>query len=531
MAWDDEAPSKGELTKLDATASKGEAWDAAPPTDSELGKPSILDKKVPIVGGTPRGYIQGALNALPTAGAAAGGLLGGAAGTALEPGGGTVAGGVAGAGLGDAAGESLKNLGEKYILGQNKTRSDIYLKPGAGLIQGEGQEAGGQLLNAGTSKAGDLLANSPTAQKIGSYVGGAASKIGSALTGVPEKEIATYAQHAAEINDMAKASDNNSFLAANDLRDKWSGEIQGLKKNLNNQISSALESRADQTVSANPIMEALENQKAKLNSKLDPEQINQIGDLQSKVQSLADKDGNISLSDAHDLKNHLQDIAAPTYNSGPIFQSGKNTQKAAQAGARATRGLINDAAPEVANANNQLAELHDIEDSMNKNILEKNAPEASILAAGNEGNQRNAEGLRRLSDMTGTDMNADAQKLSAMRTFGNPSLLPIDTTGKATTRIGLGAAAGGLIGHEVGAGAGTGAFIGAALTSPKALKSAIDAGLLTKKAAQEILSNPQAAGLLMRNGFTHPQDATAIQWAKTNPRDPRSASILKANGM
>lgn len=29
----------------------------------------------------------------------------------------------------------------------------------------------------------------------------------------------------------------------------------------------------------------------------------------------------------------------------------------------------------------------------------------------------------------------------------------------------------------------------------------------------------------------HPQDSAAVQWAKTNPNDPRSAAILKANGM
>jgi hypothetical protein len=466
----------------------------APQAPQAAEEKSILDKEVPIIGGTGRGYVQGTLNALPGAGAAIGGVLGGTAGTAIEPGGGTALGGVGGAALGGAAGESLKDLGEKYILGQNKTRSDIYGNPAKGALSGAAQEAGGQLIGAGIQKA----SQSPIVKKVGSYLGKGASKLGSALTGVPESEIETYAKHADEINDMAKSSDNNTFQAANDLREKWQGEIQDVKKSLNSQISSALERDGGKTISQNPILEALEAQKAKLNPKLDPDQISQIDALAKKVSSLANENGEISLKEAHELKNHLQDIASPAYGSGQIFQSGKNTQFAAKSAARAARGLINETAPEIANANNQLAELHDIEDSMNRNILKANAPEASILAAGNEGNLRNAEGLKRLSAMTGSDMNADASKLAAMRTFGSPGLLPQGTTGKTLTHAGLGVGLGGLLGHEAGIGWGAGAVVGTALTSPQALKSVINAGLITKEAAKQIAENPQAAGMILR---------------------------------
>lgn len=34
---------------------------------------------------------------------------------------------------------------------------------------------------------------------------------------------------------------------------------------------------------------------------------------------------------------------------------------------------------------------------------------------------------------------------------------------------------------------------------------------------------------MMKDG--HPQDSEAVQWAKANPKDPRAAAILKANGM
>lgn len=39
-------------------------------------------------------------------------------------------------------------------------------------------------------------------------------------------------------------------------------------------------------------------------------------------------------------------------------------------------------------------------------------------------------------------------------------------------------------------------------------------------------------GLLSQdNSNAHPQDSQAVQWAKSNPNDPRAAAILKANGM
>lgn len=42
---------------------------------------------------------------------------------------------------------------------------------------------------------------------------------------------------------------------------------------------------------------------------------------------------------------------------------------------------------------------------------------------------------------------------------------------------------------------------------------------------------PQGQGLLGAQApMPHPQDAAAVQWAQANPKDPRSAAILKANG-
>lgn len=103
----------------------------------------------------PRTAVQGALNALPMVGMAGGGMLGGAAGLFGGPAAplSVPLGGAAGAGLGGAAGTALKNLGEKYILGKDKSRAEIYGDPLKAIPESAAAEMGGQVLGAGI-KAG-----------------------------------------------------------------------------------------------------------------------------------------------------------------------------------------------------------------------------------------------------------------------------------------------------------------------------------------------------------------------------------------
>jgi hypothetical protein len=133
---------------------------------------SWLDYRLPF-DTTPRGIIQGGLNALPTAGMVAGG----AAGSVAEPGFGTLG----GAALGDAGGEALKNLGEKYILGQEKTRSDIYGKPAKGLVEGVAAEMGGQGL--GAISQSPIVQNEALQRAAGAGLGYLGGHVGGALLG------------------------------------------------------------------------------------------------------------------------------------------------------------------------------------------------------------------------------------------------------------------------------------------------------------------------------------------------------------
>lgn len=60
--------------------------------------------------------------------------------------------------------------------------------------------------------------------------------------------------------------------------------------------------------------------------------------------------------------------------------------------------------------------------------------------------------------------------------------------------------------------------------NPQALKAA-------QEAAQPFISRGQSQGLIQGQPSAHPQDQAAIAWAQSNPKDPRAAAILKANGV
>jgi len=62
--WTKDPPNKSELAST---------WNLTPPSDEEI---SWLDAKLPF-GTTPRGFIQGTLDALPVAGMVTAGALGG----------------------------------------------------------------------------------------------------------------------------------------------------------------------------------------------------------------------------------------------------------------------------------------------------------------------------------------------------------------------------------------------------------------------------------------------------------------------
>lgn len=485
--------------------------------------PSWLDTNLP-GGTTPRGMIQGTLNALPAAGMVAGGVLGSPADLVTGP-----AGTVVGAGLGTAAGTALKKAGERFLLDKQESNKDVLLGTAAAVPEGMAGEMGGQILGKGVAAA----ANTKIGQAVISKAGGAAAKVGELFTGVPKSEIQTYAKNAPEIDQMSAAADHNAQDIADQVRAKINETIATHRKGLNDQISGALESASkDKTVNITPVIDALERQKAKLDPKLHSEDISDINELIKRVQGKAPLEngptgyqanteknvadlangqgqyhygptgtdgralggettpvindaedkivelpipgGRKYLTDAqglHTIQRWLQDKASSAYGQTAVgFQVGDQAAKAAKAAAGAGREILSEVSPEIAAANTKLARLHQIEDVMNKTILAEGKTASPLMAAGAGANPANAKVLRELGKETGTDILGEAQKLSAARTFGKPQLMPVDSTGKAVGRMGLASGLGFIAGGP------TGAIGAAALTSPAALKVAINAG-------------------------------------------------------
>lgn len=441
---------------------------------------SWLDMEIP--GGTPRGYIKGALGALPTAGMVAGGIVG------LPEGG---VGAIPGAALGGAAGAALKNIGEKYILGEDKTRSDVYGDPVVSGIEGAGSEMAGRLIGQGVNAA----ANSKAGKYVIGKAGKVASTVGSAFSGIPQKELETYAGNTDEINALAKEAKYSSQEMADNLRSNINSQVQETKQGLNNQISQAFKSRAGETVDAQPILDQLSAAKSQINSKLRPEEIQQVDEMINQVKAVT-KEGQIDLKDAHDLKELLQEQASGSYSkNGQIFQTGTKAQKAAKTGAAVTRSLVNDAAPEIAHANDTLSQLHDVEDVMNRSMLAEGKTGASLYSAGSGANEANEAALKELGNITGKNFLGDAQKIAAAKTFGKAPVLPVDATGKTATRMGVAGASGYLLGGVPGA------IITEGLSSPLGIKAAINAGNVTGKIARSTMQNaPSLVGNALQAG-------------------------------
>jgi hypothetical protein len=467
--------------------------------EQEMGPVAQNLRTSPAIPATPdesweRGMIRKGLGLLPVAGSIAGGVIGTVAGAPTGPG--AIATGVGGAALGGAAGEAYKQLGERYFLDEGpKTSEEAATKIGTeGLVSGAGQLAGNV-----AGKGLGLVAKTKPVQGLVRKVGSGLAKVGEMATGVPKKIIETFAKKTPEVEQMAKASGDDLQAAADTVRKGMNKAVQSARGRLSGQISKAVEAGEGKFVDPRPILKSLADEKAKINPKLNPEFIEQIDELARKVKVLSgqNKQGKIGLKDANDLKGYLQDVGSSAYHKGgQIFQYGKPTAKAAKAGAAETRKGVNVAAPEIAGANEKLARLHQIEKTSNRNLLKEGASPAGLLSAGSGSNTNNIKALQELGEITGTDMVGEAEKLAAMRTFGDAPLMPMDATGKAVGRVMLG----GSTGYAV-TGDKEGAMMGAALTSPAALKGMIKGGRGLINAAGLIggsgaLSQPVGRGIM-----------------------------------
>lgn len=325
----------------------------------------------------------------------------------------------------------------------------------------------GAAIGGGLSVAGSAISKIPAVTK----------KISSALTGLSLQDISTYSKATDAVNSLIDKSGGNITEATDLVRSKFQKDLIDTRQTFSKQITAALEKAPkEQTIPAASILSKLEASKAKLDPIYGADGIKEIDDIISKIQTKA-PEGNLSLVDLFKTKEYLQDQAKSTYfKGGQIFSRGKEAQLAAKQAAAESRKILNGLSPEIAEANNRLSMMHNLEDQLNKNMITPGKPDAALLAAGSGGNPRNAKLLERMGEMTGTDALGEAQKLSAAKAFANAPLLPADTTGKSLARMATGIAIGSLKGP-------VGMVAGGLLSSPAVTKGLINTANVANKAA------------------------------------------------
>jgi hypothetical protein len=334
------------------------------------------------------------------------------------------------------------------------------------------------------AKSADAIGEGATALGRTASTAGtkAVSKLGSVLTGVPEQEIKTYIEQYPQVQKLIADHGDDISGAANQIRQGFQDSVRARRAQLGQQVGNALNKLPDQkVVPIAPVVDALNQVKNRMNSSLRFEEVNQVNDLADRIGKLADANGNVTPKEMFDIKQFLQDRGTGSYmKDGQIFVPGKDAQIAAKNGAAQARQIVNTMSPTVADANNELSRLHDIQDKMNKNLIAPGNPDAALAGAGNGLNAKNAADLKQLGDVAGADMLSGAQQYAAAKRFASPGLSSADTNGKGVER----ALKAGIVGQAFGGPIAGG--IAAVATSPMALKLGIQAGRIPVAAIQKI---------------------------------------------
>lgn len=310
----------------------------------------------------------------------------------------------------------------------------------------------------------------------------------SAASGVTKKEIQTLLDRTDEVLDLAKKYSNDMAAATDAKRSVWVKQIDSARRRLNDDLGKKLDAiGSGKTVDVSGVQNEIRKTAGQLHPQYDKQAIaevdsilNEIDDAVASAKSrnfdvVPTKYGH-SVSDLYSLKSRLQEIASGSYKKdGQIFQVGKKSQRAAKAGAAKANEMLSSVVPEVKEIDKKLAQLRKIEEKLNKNFLAEGKPNASVLSAGSDQNKFQKALAARLDEIAGTNIVRDAENLASAKTFGDPSLLPVDATGKSFTRL-FTAMGGGLL-----LGGPKGLIAGGAMSSPAAIKAAAKARSAIKK--------------------------------------------------
>lgn len=430
--------------------------------DIKQEKPSIEIKR--------NGLLKSSLEALPTAGA----MFGGAAGFASPvPGGALI-----GTGLGASLGKTLENIGEKYLLDEQKGK-EVFVEPQKEAAYAMSGEFIGPLVSKGLSK---------TVSGIGKGL----KKTVSSLATIPEKAIETYMERPKAVKAIGQLSEETSLQdAADNLRKNATAAIADFKMDANNEISYILSEKGKNIIDITPIKKIAEDGLSKLDLRLERHQ-KLATDIQTQLKELNAiainpnaKTLYADVNDVHNLKQILQDSADFIAKENPGYKDDLASATIRRMSTRA-RKEVEIVAPEIRKQNQKLMQLHRINRNINKNLLIPEKTAASVMGVGSGGNQQAIKQMKKLEDLIGFPYVKEAQNIVSAQYFNNPPLMPAIQTGRGAVPIltGIGHTLGQLSqGNLMSAAAGLGL---ASLGSPLMIKGGMDIGLAGKKAIQAV---------------------------------------------
>lgn len=393
------------------------------------------------------GLLKSSLETLPAAGA----MFGGAAGFASPVPGGTLV----GSGLGAYLGKALENVGEKYLLDEEKTRPEIYAEPVGEALSAIAGEGAGQI-------AGKVLGGLKTGLK----------SVSSSMSKIPKQVMETYAEKTPQVKEIG----TDIVDAADRIRKEGLDAIESFKNIQNSKISQAVEAKKNIAVDITKTKEALENGLASRRPLIQDAEIERLKKEIDLIDNLA-VDGKVSAADAFALQKRLQSLADYMPDSQILKKKDFVDTVLSRAAAR-SRQSLQKVAPEISEANQQISKLRRIDKNINKNLIAPEKPYEAMIGAGTGRNQKSASDLKKLEDVVNYPFLEKSQELAAAKYMNEAGILPGEMTGSSMAPFqAMGALGGGALGASIASGnypMALGTLAAGSLASPLAIKKAIE---------------------------------------------------------
>jgi hypothetical protein len=203
--------------------------------------------------------------------------------------------------------------------------------------------------------------------------------------------------------------------------------------------------------------------------------------------------GNVTANQAQQLAQRLQNLADYTADMQALKRKDL-VDVVLQRAASKTRAAVQSVAPEIAEANAELAKLHRAGKQINKNMITAEKPYSSMIGAGTGENKMAIRNLEKFQEAIGKSYLPQMQDLAASQYFGNAGILPGEKTGSSLAPLMV---SGGFGLNELRSGNVPGAILGAATGlpfTPIGIKTTLGMKAAAQQGASKIGLTPARIG-------------------------------------